>query len=52
VDEETALSYATNGPNLKLRLSMEKDTHAAVKSSKGSDRAPMSASEMDNLIER
>jgi twitching motility protein PilT len=52
VDEETALSYATNGPNLKLRLSMEKDTHAVGESSNGSERAPMMASEMDNLIER
>ena len=52
VDEETALSYATNGPNLKLRLSMEKDTLAAGKSSHGSGRAPKRASEMDNLIER
>ena len=52
VDEETALSYATNGPNLKLRMSMEKDTHAAGESKNGSDRAPMTASEMDNLIER
>jgi twitching motility protein PilT len=52
VDEETALSYATNGPNLKLRLSMEKETHAAEESPKRAARAPMRASEMDNLIER
>jgi twitching motility protein PilT len=52
VDEETALSYATNSANLKLRLSMEKETHAAEESPKRSERAPMRASEMDNLIER
>ncbi len=52
VDEETALSYATNAPNLKLKLSMERDTHAAGKSSRGSAGAPKRASEMDNLIER
>ncbi|MGH9389279.1 MAG: type IV pilus twitching motility protein PilT, partial [Vicinamibacteria bacterium] len=52
VDEETALSYATNGPNLKLRLSMEKDAGSPGESSNGSDRAPRMASEMDNLIER
>jgi len=52
VDEQTALSYATNAPNLKLKLSMEKETRTAEKSSKRPDRAPMRASEMDNLIER
>ncbi len=51
VDEETALSYATNAPNLKLKLSMEKGAHPE-KPSNGGGGAPMLASEMDNLIER
>jgi twitching motility protein PilT len=52
VDEETALSYATNAPNLKLKLSMEKGGHSEGGSSKGASAAPMMESEMDNLIER
>ncbi len=52
VDEETALSYATNGPNLKLKLSMEKGAHPEVSASKGAASAPLMESEMDNLIER
>ena len=52
VDEETALSYATNGANLKLRLSMEKESHPEEAPSNGSSGAPLRASEMDNLIER
>jgi twitching motility protein PilT len=52
VDEETALSYATNAPNLKLKLSMEKGAHPEDGASKGASSAPLMASEMDNLIER
>ena len=52
IDEETALSYATNGPNLKLRLSMEKGAHTEDGPSNGTSAAPLMASEMDNLIER
>ena len=52
VDEETALSYATNGPNLKLKLSMEKESRPEDGPSNGSSGAPLRASEMDNLIER
>ncbi len=53
IDEETALSYATNGPNLKLKLSMEKEGHPPEdRPSNGSSSAPLRASEMDNLIER
>ena len=52
LDEETALSYATNAPNLKLRLSMEKGAHAEDGPSNGTPAAPLMASEMDNLIER
>ncbi len=52
IDEETALSYATNAPNLKLKLSMEKGAHPEDKPSNGTSAAPMMASEMDNLIER
>jgi len=52
IDEETALSYATNGPNLKLRLSMEKEGRPEDGPSNGSSGAPLRASEMDNLIER
>jgi twitching motility protein PilT len=52
VDEETALSYATNAPNLKLKLSMEKGAHPEGGASKGEKAAPMMESEMDNLIER
>jgi len=51
VDEETALSYATNAPNLKLKLSLEKGAHPD-KPTNGAGAAPMMASEMDNLIER
>jgi twitching motility protein PilT len=53
IDEETALSYATNAPNLKLKLAMEAGEHprkdAPAKPERGSSGA---ASEMDNLIER
>ena len=52
VDEETALSYATNAPNLKLKLSMEKGGHPEAAASKGASAVPMMESEMDNLIER
>ncbi len=52
LDEETALSYATNAPNLKLRLSMEKGAHADDKPSNGTSAPPLMSSEMDNLIER
>ena len=52
VDEETALSYATNAPNLKLRLSMEKGAHPEDGPSNGTSAAPLMASEMDNMIER
>jgi twitching motility protein PilT len=52
VDEETALSYATNAPNLKLKLSMEKGAHPEGQPSNGSASAPLLESEMDNLIER
>jgi twitching motility protein PilT len=52
VDEETALSYATNAPNLKLKLSMEKGAHPEAAPSKGASAVPMMESEMDNLIER
>ena len=53
LDEETALSYATNGPNLKLRLSMEKGAHPEDRPSNGAAASqPTMASEMDNLIER
>ncbi len=52
VDEETALSYATNAPNLKLKLSMEKGAHPENGASKGASSAPLMESEMDNLIER
>ncbi len=52
VDEETAISYATNAPNLKLKLSMEKETHPEKGSSRRAAAAPMMESEMDNLIER
>jgi twitching motility protein PilT len=53
LDEETALSYATNAPNLKLKLAMEAGVHpskeASAKPARGSSGA---GSEMDNLIER
>jgi twitching motility protein PilT len=57
IDEQTALSYATNAPNLKLKLSMEKGAHPEAESTNGaaSSGAPLIASEldeMDNLIER
>jgi twitching motility protein PilT len=52
LDEETALSYATNAPNLKLKLSMEKGAHPEDRPSNGTPAAPTMASEMDNLIER
>jgi Tfp pilus assembly ATPase PilU len=52
LDEETALSYATNAPNLKLRLSMEKGAHPEDRPSNGTSAPPLMASEMDNLIER
>ena len=52
VDEETALSYATNAPNLKLKLSMEKGAHPEGQPSNGAASAPLLESEMDNLIER
>jgi twitching motility protein PilT len=52
VDEETALSYATNAPNLKLKLAMEKGAHPESGPSKGASAPQMMASEMDNLIER
>jgi twitching motility protein PilT len=52
VDEETALSYATNAPNLKLKLSMEKGAHPEGGPTNGAGAAPMMGSEMDNLIER
>ncbi len=52
LDEETALSYATNAPNLKLKISMEKGAHAEAGASNGPVPAPMMASELDNLIER
>jgi twitching motility protein PilT len=52
VDEETALSYASNAPNLKLKLSMEKGGHPEGGPTNGAGAAPMTGSEMDNLIER
>jgi Tfp pilus assembly ATPase PilU len=52
VDEETALSYASNAPNLKLKLSMEKGGHPEGGPTNGAGAAPMMGSEMDNLIER
>jgi twitching motility protein PilT len=53
LDEETAVSYATNAPNLKLKLSMEKGAHPEKKTASGAHAAvPMMDSEMDNLIER
>jgi twitching motility protein PilT len=53
LDEETAISYATNAPNLKLKLSMEKGAHPEKKPASGAHAAvPMMDSEMDNLIER
>jgi twitching motility protein PilT len=52
IDEETALSYATNAPNLTLTLSMEKGAHPEERPSNGTPAAPAMASEMDNLIER
>jgi twitching motility protein PilT len=52
LDEETALSYATNAPNLKLRISMEKGAHPDDGASNGKSAPPLMASEMDNLIER
>jgi twitching motility protein PilT len=51
LDEETALSYATNAPNLKLKLSMEKGAHPEGGPSNGSP-PPAIPSELDNLIER
>jgi twitching motility protein PilT len=53
LDEETAVSYATNAPNLKLKLSMEKGAHPEKKPASGARAVvPMMDSEMDNLIER
>jgi twitching motility protein PilT len=54
LDLETALSYATNAPNLRLKLSMEGEAHppAGAGAAKARVDAPMSDSEMDNLIER
>jgi twitching motility protein PilT len=53
LDEETAVSYATNAANLKLKLSMEKGAHPEKKAAGGARAAvPMMDSEMDNLIER
>ncbi|MGH9324889.1 MAG: type IV pilus twitching motility protein PilT [Vicinamibacteria bacterium] len=52
VDIETALSYATNAPNLKLRLAMEAGGHPGSEPSNGGKRAPRVESEIDNLIER
>ncbi len=52
VDEETALSFATNAPNLKLKLSMEKGAHPEAVAPNGAPPAALMESEMDNLIER
>jgi twitching motility protein PilT len=51
LDLDTALSYATNAPNLKLKLSMEAAGNAETKDAKGA-AVPATDSEMDNLIER
>jgi twitching motility protein PilT len=53
LDEETALSYATNAPNLKLKLAMEAGVHSSKDAAAKPQRRPSgAASEMDNLIER
>jgi twitching motility protein PilT len=52
VDMETALSYATNAPNLRLKLAMEAGGHPEPTSAGGAADSPEPDSEMDNLIER
>ena len=54
LDEETGLSYASNAPNLKLKLSMEgaRPGNSAPPSSPSSKDAPMPETDLDNLIER
>ncbi len=51
LDTDTALSYATNAPNLNLKLSMEAAGNGETKDAKGA-AVPATDSEMDNLIER
>jgi twitching motility protein PilT len=52
LDVETALSYATNAPNLKLKLAMDAGGSPESQPSNGVDASPSMSSEMDNLIER
>jgi twitching motility protein PilT len=53
---ETALSYATNAPNLRLKLSMEAGGHpekaAGAAAKAAPPPAPAADNELDNLIER
>jgi twitching motility protein PilT len=53
LDHETALSYATNAPNLKLKLAMEGGVHPPKDAAAAPPgRSSSAGSEMDNLIER
>lgn len=52
VDAETALSYATNAPNLRLKLAMEAGGHPETDGPTAAAESPEPDSEMDNLIER
>jgi twitching motility protein PilT len=52
IDEETALSYATNAPNLKLKLSMEAGAHPPKNGADADSSHELGGSEMDNLFER
>lgn len=52
LDVETALSYASNAPNLKLKLSMDAAGNPEKDATKRAVGVPVTDSEMDNLIER
>jgi twitching motility protein PilT len=52
IDEETALSYATNAPNLKLKLSMEAGSHPPKNGADTEVTSGVGGSEMDDLFER